>query len=160
MVVCVHGEITEYCEQHDMIVADRYDGALEDYTGGCPVIVTSQEMPAPEYLWLKARLWARGYELVSTQHRDDPVFAEYLLSLRRKNREKHGGRVTFGFQMKDGVKIPHPENMKVARRILELRDAGCTLKQIHEDEGVHKQDGGRLSISTIQVIIKNRERYE
>jgi intein-encoded DNA endonuclease-like protein len=54
----------------------------------------------------------------------------------------------------------HEEGREVVRRILELRDSGCAYREIREDAGVHHRDGRKLSISTIQIIVKNREEYE
>ena len=51
------------------------------------------------------------------------------------------------------------EAMAVTRKIFELRDAGYTLRQISEHPEVGYLDGRKMSVSTIQVILKNRSRY-
>jgi hypothetical protein len=48
----------------------------------------------------------------------------------------------------------------VARRIIALRDAGCTMKEIRDKDGVCHPDGRKLAVSTIQQIIKNRDKYK
>ena len=48
----------------------------------------------------------------------------------------------------------------MARRIIEMRDAGITLRGIQEDKGVHHPDGRKISVSTIQQIINNRDIYK
>jgi hypothetical protein len=50
--------------------------------------------------------------------------------------------------------------MAVARRVIEMRDLGYTLRQIRDDEDVYHTDGKKLATSTIQQIIRNREKYE
>jgi hypothetical protein len=62
----------------------------------------------------------------------------------------------FGFGP-DGLR---EDGRAVVKRVLELRDKGFVYRQIKEDPGVHHPDGRSLSISTIQIIIKNREIYE
>ena len=44
--------------------------------------------------------------------------------------------------------------------IIELKDKGYTLRRIQEDSRVVHTDGRKLSISTIQLIVKNRKDYE
>ena len=47
--------------------------------------------------------------------------------------------------------------MAVVERIYELHDAGKKLREIAEDERVSYLDGRKMSVSTIQMIIKNRK---
>ena len=61
---------------------------------------------------------------------------------------------------KNGRIVEIPERMAVARRVIEMRDAGYTLREIRESEDVYHTDGKKLAISTIQQIISNRETYE
>ena len=150
MIVCAHGEVSEYCESRDMIIIERYTGEIEKYGGVCRVLVTDQELSRAEYYYLKGKMLAQGVELVSTRYVDtenlsyDVVHDVY---------EKHpgAGRRKFG--------LGSEAEMAVVRRIFELRDAGHTLKEISEDEKVGYPDGRRMSVSTIQVIIRNREKY-
>lgn len=151
MVVCAHGDVAAFCEAHEMQILDCYIGYLEDYKGSCAVVVTDQKMTRQEYDTLKCTLFGRGVELVSTEWTDDEVIVR-LLHSQIDNRKKRGGRQMFGFAKRKGEIIEIPEKMAVARRIVELRDTGRTLREI--------QDVVDLSMSTIQTIIKNRERYE
>jgi hypothetical protein len=56
--------------------------------------------------------------------------------------------------------VVHDERMAVVKRIFELGDQGYTLRQIQADEDVHHDDGRKLAISTIQLILKNRKDYD
>lgn len=158
MIVCAHGDVSRFCNEHNMIIADRHTGDIESYMGICKVLVTDKDMSEQEYYFLKGKMFARGVELVSVKHRDDEnlsVFVTY--SARRK---KTGGRVPFGFCWNNDVVVLSDFGRTVVRRILELRDAGYSYRQIQEDEGVHHLGGKKLSASTIQVIVKNRKKYE
>ena len=148
MIVCAHGEVSEYCENRDMIIVERYTGEIENYSGTCAVLVTDRDMSAGEYYYLKGKMLARGIELVSTRYVD----TENLIQGAVKDvSEKRSGRRKFG----DGSEA----EMAVVRRIFELRDGGATYKEISEDENVHYLDGRKMPTSTIQVILSNREKY-
>lgn len=159
MVVCAHGNVVDFCEKHDMQILTAYDGNLEDYHGNCAVVVTAQEMTRAEYDSLKCTLFGRGYELVSVRWTDDDVIIRLLLN-QIEQRGRRGGRQMFGFYKRKGVIVENPAMIAIARRIIKLRDAGMTYREIREDAGVRHPDGGELSLSTIQVIIKHREVYE
>lgn len=156
MLVCAHGEVREYCTEHDMLIVDFHRGELEKYSGVPKVLVTNQYMTSNEYYLLKAQMLSSGYELVSTYHSDDRRMADLLMHMVSKRKEKYGGRYMFGMNA-DGIT---PEGRNVVKRILELRDAGFTLREIRNDEGVHHPNGNSLSVSTIQTIVKNRGVYE
>lgn len=160
MIVCGHGNVSDFCAERDMVVCERYEGDLSDYRGSCTVVVSDQDMSEGEYYYLKGSLLNRGIELISTRYKDNPAMLEYLAYMKERQREKYGGRQPFGYYRRNGEVIENPEMMAVVRRILELRDAGITLRGIQEDAGVHHPDGRKISISTIQQIIKNRDRYE
>ena len=147
MIVCAHGEVSEYCENHDMIIVERYGGKIEDYNGDCCVLVTDREMSSAEYCFLKGQMLARGVELVSTRYTD----AE-LLNWGIAPESQHRGRRRFGYRSE--------EEMAVVRRIFELRDAGWSMSKISEDPSVSYLDGRKMSVSTIQVILNNRGKYE
>lgn len=150
MIVCAHGEVTEYCKNRDMIIIERYTGDIENYGGVCRVLVTDQDMSAGEYYFLKGKMLARGIELVSTQYVDmenlsyDKVQEVY-------EKRPGAGRKKFG--------TGSAAERAVVDRIFELRDSGCTLKEISEDERVSYLDGRKMALSTIQVILKNRDKY-
>ena len=148
MIVCAHGEVSEYCESRDMIIVERFTGEIENYCGVCAVLVTDKEMSSGDYFYLKGKMLARGIELVSTRYVD----TENLLQGTVKDiTEKRRGRRKFG----DGSEA----EMAVVRRIFELKDAGATFQRIHDDEDVRYLDGRKIPISTIQVILNNRGKY-
>lgn len=160
MLVCAHGDVTQFCEARDMVITSHYDGDLEKYEGVCRVLVTDAEMTQYDYYYLKGKLFASGVELVSTRYTDDGLLSEYAVYAGKRGAEerrvKYGGRQRFGFC--DGVLTA--EGKAVTDRIFELRDKGYSYRMIREDEGVHHPDGRKMSISTIQIIIKNRSMYE
>ena len=158
MVVCAHGEVAAFCESHEMQILEKYGGSLEDYKGSCPVVVTDQKMTRQEYDTLKCTLFGRGVELVSTEWTDDELILRLLRS-QIDNRKKRGGRQIFGFNKENGRIVENPAKIAIARRVIELRDAGCKLREIKDDKGVCYPDGTPLSLSTIQVIIRNRDKY-
>ena len=158
MVVCAHGEVAKFCENHEMQILEKYSGNLEDYKSSCVVVVTNQKMTREEYDRLKCTLFGRGIELVSTDWTDDEVILR-LLRNQIENRSKRGGRQTFGFYKKNGIIAENPTLIAVARRVIELRDGGSKLREIQGHKDVYHLDGKPLSLSTIQTIIKNREVY-
>lgn len=151
MIVCAHGEVSEYCENRDMIIVERYSGDIENYGGVCRVLVTDREMSPGEYYYLKGKMLAQGIELVSTRYVDTENLSYETV---REVREKRPvvGRPKFGDRSE--------AEMAVVNRIFELKDGGSTLKEISEDPGVRYLDGSIIPVSTIQVILRNREKYE
>lgn len=160
MMVCGHGDVAEFCARMDMVVCEQYTGDIADYRGNCSVLVTAQDMPETEYYMLKGKLMGRGIELISSRWIDDPRMVALLRCQVQSRKEKYGGRQKFGFRRRGGQIEEIPESITVARKILELRDAGITLRGIQEYEGVTHPDGRKISISTIQQIIENREIYK
>ena len=163
MVVCGHGDVSDFCEKHDMVMLMQYDGDIESYRGICRVLVTDRDMSEQEYYFLKGKMLAKGIELISTRHKDTKNMSEFTVYTSRKEMErrgKHTGRYKFGFQRVGEKVVPHPKKMEVVNRILELRDEGCTYRVIREDSRVRHIDGRKLSISTIALIAQNREYYE
>jgi hypothetical protein len=163
MIVCSHGDVNNYCEDKEMIIGDSYSGDIEDYDGVCRVLVTDTEMTESEYYFLKGKMLSKGVELVSIHHKDTQRLSDYVIySLKHESehRKRHIGRYKFGFRLQDGVVVHHEETYKVAKLIIELKDKGYTLRRIQEDSRVKHADGRKLSISTIQLIIKNRKDYE
>lgn len=159
MVVCAHGDVAGFCEEHEMLVFERYKGDLNDYDGSCAVVVTDQKMTGEEYDSLKCLMFSRGIELISTEWSDD----ETILRILRQSvdrRKRRGGKQLFGFYKKNGLIMENPATIVVARRVIELRDAGFTYKQISENPDVCHSDGRKLAISTLQKIVINREKYE
>lgn len=150
MIVCAHGEVSEYCESRDMIVIEQYDGDIENYGGVCRVLVTNQDMSSGEYYYLKGKMLAQGVELVSTRYVDTENLAQ---GVAREVSEKHPGRGRRKFGEKSEAE------MVVVRRIFEMKDGGSTLKDISEDPDVRYLDGRKIPVSSIQVILRNRDKY-
>lgn len=159
MVVCAHGKVSEFCKKHRMLIFEKYEGTLGEYKGSCSVVVTDQKMTRDEYDTLKCLLFGRGVELVSVDWTDDEVILR-LLRNQVESRKNRSGRQMFGFYRKNGVVMENPAMMAVARKVIELRDAGYTMREIQADPEVAWADGREIAVSTINVIIKNRERYE
>lgn len=150
MIVCAHGEVSEYCEKRDMIIVERYDGDIENYCGVCRVLVTDQDMSSGEYYFLKGKMLARGVELVSTRYVDTENLSYGEVKYVTEKNETRGRR-KFGDNSE--------AERAVVERIFELRDAGYKLRAIADDKKVGYPDGRKMSVSTIQVILKNREKY-
>ena len=162
MIVCGHGNVKNFCDKYEMVVATTHDGPIEEYKGICRVLVTDQEMSEEEYLYLKKKMLLLKVELVSTQYCDeDSVVRRIVYELEREleGRKKYVGRCKFGQHRVNGEVVPHEEGMKVVRRIIELRDKGFTYSKIQEDDDVHDLAGRMLGLSTIALIVKNREEY-
>lgn len=164
MIVCSHGNVLEFCRAHGMISVVQYVGDLENYDGKPRTLVTDQDMSESEYYYLKGVLMTRGVDLIHTQYKDDEKILEVLTYNAQRQREQHliryGGRQPFGYQKRNGMVFEIPEMMAVARRIIEMKDAGFSLRLIRDDKDVHHPDGRKISVSTIQQIINNREKYE
>ena len=159
MIVCAHGDVTKYCKSHDMIICENYNGDIEDYRGGCRVLVTDKDMAEYEYYMLKGKMLGKGVELISVRYDDDKLLTGFLAYQAEHRRKKYGGRQPFGFRKIKGIVVPDVEEIAVARCILELHDKGLSLRKIVGDARVHHKDGRRLSVSTAQQIVKNRSRY-
>lgn len=153
MIVVAHGDVSEYCESHGMTIGERYIGKLEKYDGKGLIVVTDNCSDINDYYYLRGILRGKGVELVST-HWHDPAIEGFLAYKEKRDRERRtgkGGRRLFG--------MSSARDMKVVHRIFELRDAGVTMRGISEDPEVRYADGRKISVSTIQVILKNRARY-
>lgn len=153
MVVVAHGNVDAYCEAHGMVIGSRYSGKLEEFEGSGVIVVTDNCADKNDYYYLRYLFRSRGIELVST-HWYDPSIEDFMAYKEKRDAErrvKRGGRCLFGLQSE--------RDMAVVRRIFELRDAGKTLRQISNDPGVQYADGRQMPVSTIQVILRNRERY-
>jgi hypothetical protein len=142
-----------------MIIGDCYIGKIEDYKGACPVLVTDEELGENRFYELKLSLFRRGVELVSTRYEDEKVTA-FISHMAMLHKLKHGGRLKFGFRREGNKVVLTDEGRAVVTRIFELRDVGYTLNEISKDESVHHPDGRKLSVSTVQQILKNRGKYE
>lgn len=157
MIVCTHGNVSDYCLYSNMIPVCEYVGEIEDYSGICRILVTDKSMSESEYYSLKSTMLARGVELVSVQYNDTDTVAKLIVENIGKNRRpKSGGRNKFGFQ--EGKLTER--GRRIVGRIFELRDRGYSYHRIQSDDGVSHLDGRVLGISTIQIILKNREVYE
>ena len=161
MLVAAHGNVDSYCESHGMTIRERWYGEVEDYEGDCLVLVTDNCEDENEYYYLKYKLRRRKIELVSTHWSDKSKeeFISYLHSRdQSENKGKFSGRTAFGFYRVNGQVLESPEAMAIARKIVELRDAGWTYRRIAEE--VSHPDGRKMAVSTVQQILKNRSKYE
>lgn len=160
MHVVAHGNVDVYCESHNMQITERYEGKLENYTGSGLIIVTDNCSDINDFYCLKLKLMRKKITLIST-HWEDKALSEFVEYLKKADkRSLNGGRLPFGFRRVKGKIVHNEEAFKIARRIIELRDEGETYKSITEDPGVHHLDGRKMGISTIQVILSNRSKYE
>ena len=162
MIVCGHGDVHKFCKKYDMVVATTFGGDIESYSGVCPVLVTDQGMSINEYLYLKKKLLLSGVELISTEHTDEEYISKHLVyEVEREivGRKKFVGRCKFGERRVDGKLVRVEEEMKVVRRIIALRDKGYSYQKISDDDGVYDSSGRKFGLSTISLIIKNREYY-
>ena len=160
MIVCGHGNVTEYCSRYGMVICDTWDGDLESYSGACKVMVTDQEMSEMQYYHIKNKLLVRGFELVSVRYMDDPEVVRQFIRDAETRKQRYGVRQKFGYRKVDGVVVEDPEAMAVVRRVLELRDQRLSYRQIREDERVRYSDGRQLGTTTIMPICKNRSEYD
>lgn len=160
MMVCAHGNVAEFCAKRDMVVCETWVGDIEEYRGNCYVLVSDQEMSENEYYFLKARMMARGVEFVSTHHKDDESMVGYLAYANERDKSRYATRLPIGRRWKNGKIVEDAEGMVIVNRILELRDSGSTYREIREDETVRRPNGKKLSLSTIQSVVKNRKFYE
>lgn len=151
MIVCAHGEVSEYCKNHGMTICEQYTGDIPDYKGVCRVLVTDQKMEENEFYGLKLKMLRRGVELISVHHNDEHV-GEFIGYLAAQKRGARIGRRKFGDNSR--------AERAVLNRIFEMRDSGFTMKAISDDPDVHYPDGRTIPVSTIQVFLRNREKYE
>lgn len=157
MMVCAHGNVTEFCEERDMFICETWSGDIKEYRGACRVLVTDSDISENEYYFLKGEMLARGIELISTRWKDDERLSQFLTYLNIRRKARAGGRLPFGYYRRGGEVFACPECMAVRARIKELSDAGMTLRAIRDDEGVHHPDGRKLSISTISNILRSKK---
>ena len=73
-----------------------------------------------------------------------------------------GGRPPYGYKPISGVLTVVPEEAEVVKIVFSMKDSGMTYKQICDrlnGMGKTNRSGGKFSISTIQVILGNRNLY-
>lgn len=161
MIVCAHGNVDLFCGTRGLIIVSRYDGDIEEYSGVCRILVTDSDISEREYYLLKSTMLGKGVELVSTLYEDSEFISKFIVeSLEAKHRKKSGGRCKFGFQKIDNELKLTEHGRAVVKRIFELRDKGYSYHKIRNDDGVRHLDGGKLAVSTIQIILENRKIYE
>ena len=163
--VAAQGDVRDYCRTHDSVIKQWYYGNPEDYSGEWNILVTDWAYKKNEYYAVKIMLLKRGIELISTVWNDldlDYFAQEFVDFERKRNKRKNhsGGRPAFGFRWMDGRQIEIPEEIAVARLIVKLREEGATYKKIAEHPDVVRPDGTRFGTSSIQVILKNRDKYK
>lgn len=161
MIVAAHGNVDAYCAEHGMTIGERYVGNVEDYRGSCLILVTDNCEDQNDYYYRKYKLMLRKVELVSTHWGDAGVdeFVRYMSEREfERRKDKYPGRVPFGFKRVDGEIVEDPVSIGIARRIVELKDAGKTYREIVEE--VRYPDGRKMAVSTVQTILGNRSKYE
>ena len=156
----VNGCVWQYCVNHGHEIGERYNGKIDEYDGKCRIIVTGQPMEKYEYYHLKMVMLGERIELISIEWESTELdgFVEYLHQHSTRKSGGHG-RLPFGFIWKNGEPAEVPEGIEIARRIIALRDAGKKYLEIQADPDVHHLDGREMSLSTIQVILRNRDKY-
>lgn len=165
--VAAQGDVSDYCRDHGYYVKEWYNSENDpaDYSGEWNILVTDWPYESKnEYYATKIRLLRRGIELISTVWNDMDLddFAQEFVELERKRRKKNhsGGRCPFGYRWIKGEQERVPGDFEVAQLIVRLRDEGKTYQQIADHPDVHRADGTRFGTSIIQVILRNRSRYE
>lgn len=150
MNVAVHRKAVAPACMH---VVERYNGEIEDYNGSCSILYTAEDLSKNEYYYLKYRLLRRRVELLHAYWDDDGLNSFVVYLNRREGSGWHGGRLPYGFMRRGGVVVENEAKMALARKIIELHDAGVPYRMIRD------QIDGCPSVSTMYVICKNRERY-
>lgn len=158
-MICAHGDVDIFCRAHGWEITERYDGEITRYSGSCKLIVTAQRMDKNEYYWLKMTMLRRKIDVVSVYFCDKDLtdFVEYMS---QKRRPKYGGRLPFGFRRENGHVVRNDYEFSVVRRIVELREAGLSYREIVEHEDVRHEDGHKLSLTMVRSILMNRGRYD
>ena len=128
-----------------MSICDIYEGNIREYRGTARVLVTDSDVSESEYYFLKGEMLAKGYELISTRYNDNEVLSKYIRYSVDRRKDKHRSR-----------KPLYLREDPVVDRILELRAAGKSLREIREDECVRRADGKMYSVSTIAEVIKRK----
>ena len=74
-----------------------------------------------------------------------------------------GGKVPFGYSVRDGALIINEEEARVVRRIFSLVDSGTSYRKtasILNDEGLSTRSGKQFEAATVRSIYLNRKTYE
>lgn len=149
MMVCAHGNVTEFCNARGMVICEVYEGNIREYRGHARVLVTDSDVCESEYYFLKGEMLAKGYELISTKYDDNEMLSKYIRYSVNRRKEKYHHR-------KPLADRDDSASLGVVDRILALRAAGLSLRAIQEDEGVRRADGKKYSVSTIAEVIKRK----
>lgn len=168
--VAAQGDVSRFCAENGLVVVEEYSGNILEYDGRSEILVVSGEWTIFEFYYCQYRLLKRGKLLVSADGYGDfgtviEQFVKYLvardLDLQRKNRK--GGRQPYGFRWIDGARVEIPSEMAIARMIIQMREVEHkSYREIEHEvyaEGYRNQKGHKLTVSTIQVILKNRDLY-
>lgn len=86
----------------------------------------------------------------------------FALAHKRTLHEKTGGDIPFGYKVKKGKLVPHPEEQKTVRLVLDLEGRGLTLREIcrHlEAAGFARKNGSKTwHPQTVRRIIEKRNK--
>ena len=146
MMVCAHGDVTEFCNARGMVICEIYEGDIREYRGNARVLVTDSDVSESEYYFLKGEMLAKGYELISTRYDDNEVLSKYIRYSVDRRKDTRRSR-----------KPLYAREDPAVDRILELSAAGMSLRAIREDEGVRRADGKMYSVSTIAEVIRRKK---
>lgn len=160
------GNVAEFCKQRGLRVVEQWKGLPLEYHGKGKTIVWGGYRSMFEFYYTKYRLLCRGIALLSVQDYGDMgyVLDQFVAYIARRERERHGGgRAMFGWRYVNGEKVPVPQELVVADRVLLLRESGCSYREIEQklrDEGRTTRTGTPVRASTIARICERRELYQ
>mgnify|MGYP000123499402 CR=1 FL=1 len=154
------------------------------------VVVAKNDRVAREiklYFYYKQLLYAKGMELISVSEDFGELgvfsgileaFVMFVAEQERMNITKRtsggravkaakggyaGGRVPYGYTVKDKQLVIVPEEAEAVRKIFEMKRDGATFKQIVDvlnAAGYRNKSGGEFTISTVQFILGNERLYQ
>ena len=144
MMVCAHGDVTEFCETRGWYICEKWEGEIIKYNGLCPVLVTDADISETEYYYLKGQMLGKRTMLISTRYSDDKLMEGYLIYANSRRKESHHpGRSKF-------------DDTEIIQKIRELSASGMSIRAIRDTEGICHPDGRKLSLSTIHKIINKK----
>ncbi len=164
------GQVDEYCSSQGYVVAQRYNGPPLEYDGAHSILVTDADMGLFEFYYTMWRLLFRGVTLVGTKDFGEAgkvleKFVRYLVAqeLLRRRRERKGGRQPYGFHWRDGQVLQVESEMEMVREVFRLRDqehkSYREIAELLTERGYRTRGSREITISTVQGILRNRERY-
>lgn len=157
------GDVDEHCKRLKLNVLERWPGEPLDYRGPGKLIVWGGYHRMFEFYYVKYRLLRRGITLLGIQDYGDlgDVLDQFVKYLAQRDHETHrGGRSAFGWQWVDGKRVPVPEELRIADRVLLLRESGCSYREIVrrlEQDGMRTKEGKAIGITLIAGICRQKK---